>query len=121
MGRVLRNLVDNAVDAMPRGGLLTISARLSEGQAVVGVIDTGVGMTEEIREKIFEPFFTHGKKNGNGLGMAIAARIMESHGGRVEVESAPGEGTTIRLALPLQPAPKVKDRAETVPVAAAAR
>jgi signal transduction histidine kinase len=121
MGRVLRNLVDNAVDAMPQGGVLTISARLSKDQAVVRVSDTGLGMTEEIRGKIFEPFFTHGKKNGNGLGMAIASRIVESHGGRVEVESAPGEGTTIRLTLPLHPGPKVSDQHETVPVAAAAR
>ncbi|HZE88064.1 MAG TPA: ATP-binding protein [Verrucomicrobiae bacterium] len=99
--RVLRNIIDNAVEAMPDGGLLTISTAIEDGCAVVRIADTGRGMNEEIRRRAFEPFFTHGKKNGNGLGMAIAARVIEAHGGRVGLESAPGEGTTVAVSLPL--------------------
>ncbi|MBI3451072.1 MAG: GAF domain-containing protein [Acidobacteria bacterium] len=99
--RVLRNVIDNAVEAMPDGGLLTISTGTEDGCAVLRVADTGRGMNEEVRRRVFEPFFTHGKKNGNGLGMAIASRVVEAHGGRVRLESAPGEGTTVAVSLPL--------------------
>lgn len=118
MERVIRNLIDNAVDAMPEGGVLTVSTRIERGRTVVCVTDTGIGMPEEVRRRIFEPFFTHGKKNGNGLGMAIAARIVEAHGGEMDVDSAPGEGTTVSLTLPLEPAAKREEAME--PAAAGA-
>ena len=99
--RVLYNLTGNAADAMPDGGTLTIRTRTLDTFLAVEVTDTGIGIPEEIRSHLFEPFFTHGKKHGTGLGLSIARKIIEDHHGRVEVESVPGSGSTFRLLLPL--------------------
>jgi len=99
--RVLYNLTGNAADAMPDGGTLTIRTRTMDTLLAVEVTDTGIGIPEEIRSHLFEPFFTHGKKHGTGLGLSIARKIIEDHHGRVEVESVPGSGSTFRLLLPL--------------------
>jgi len=64
------------------------------------VRDSGSGMSEEVRRRVFEPFLTHGKAHGTGLGMAIVQKIVEEHGGSIQVESAPGEGTTVLLGFP---------------------
>jgi len=99
--RVLHNLVANAMEAMRGGGALAIACQRANGHCLLTVRDTGCGMPEEVRRKVFEPFFSHGKPNGTGLGMAIVRKIVEEHGGKVQVESAPGQGTTVRLALPV--------------------
>lgn len=104
--QVFLNLVLNAIDAMPGGGVLTITAemaQISQTPAVrVTVRDTGVGIAETDRERMFEPFFTT-KAHGAGLGLAISYGIVEGHGGEIEVSSTPGAGATFTVTLPLQP------------------
>jgi CRP-like cAMP-binding protein/two-component sensor histidine kinase len=102
MVRVFYNLAGNAADAMKDGGTLTIATSMRDRNLVIEVSDTGSGIPEEIRTKIFEPFFTHGKRHGTGLGLAIVKKIIDDHQGRLEVESQVGKGTTMRMILPLQ-------------------
>ncbi|HEX4996562.1 MAG TPA: GAF domain-containing protein, partial [Methylomirabilota bacterium] len=94
------NLVLNAVDAMPKGGTLTLRTRAAEGQVEVEVRDTGTGIPEHIREKIFDPFFTTKGPKGTGLGLSMAYGILQRHNGRITVESEAGHGTTFRLLFP---------------------
>jgi signal transduction histidine kinase len=102
MLRVLQNLVNNAVEAFAgRGGKVTIEARREDGRVVLLVGDDGPGIPEAIRARVFQPFVTHGKQNGTGLGMAITRSIVEAHGGRISFETATGRGTTFRISLPL--------------------
>jgi PAS domain S-box-containing protein len=106
IGQVLTNLAINARDAMPGGGTLAITVARNDGEAVLEVSDTGVGMSDEVRQRIFDPFFTTkpaGK--GTGLGLAVVWGIAKEHGGRVEVESAPGHGARFRVALPAADGP----------------
>ena len=98
--QVFTNLIDNALQAMPEGGRLTILAAEADGSFVVNVSDTGVGMASEDLEKIFDPFFTT-KQEGTGLGMAILKHFVELHGGEVSVESELSKGTTVTVSLPL--------------------
>ncbi len=100
MVRVFYNLAGNAADAMPEGGTLTVSTGRREAMVVVEFTDTGQGMPPEIRSRVFEPFFTYGKKHGTGLGLAIVKKILEDHHGTVEIDSEMGSGTTIRLIFP---------------------
>ena len=105
--RALVNLVGNAVDAMPNGGTLTVSAGpRDDGRYSVVVQDTGVGISAADREKMFEPYFTT-KASGLGLGLVLTKKIVDAHGGEIAVESAPGKGTRIEVALPAVPAAKV--------------
>jgi signal transduction histidine kinase len=102
--QILLNLSLNAVDAMPNGGTLTIGAAAAWGQAVtITVADTGIGIDADVLPRIFQPFFTSKKRRGLGLGLPICDRIVKSHGGKIEVESRPGEGTTFTIQLPLIP------------------
>ena len=101
MREVLVNMVFNAVDAMPQGGRLTLSAEEVEGQMEIGVRDTGAGMTPEVRSKIFDPFFTTKGKAGMGLGLAVSYGIIRRHNGVILVESEAGKGTTIRIRMPI--------------------
>ncbi len=94
------NLVLNAVDAMPKGGQLTLRTSSQEGQVMVEVIDTGTGIPEPIRQKIFDPFFTTKGPKGTGLGLSMAYGILARHSGRITVESEEGRGTTFRLIFP---------------------
>jgi PAS domain S-box-containing protein len=96
----LLNLVQNALDAMAGGGTLRIDTVLTPIEASVSVTDTGTGMSAEVRERAFEPFFTTKGVNGTGLGLAEVYGIARRHRGRAEIESAPGEGTTVRLVFP---------------------
>lgn len=100
--QVFLNLVLNAVDAMPEGGTLTVRTLAGPTVAVVEVQDTGVGIPDDVRERLFEPFFTN-KPNGTGLGLSISAHIVTQHGGHIEVESSEGQGSTFRVVLPYQP------------------
>jgi K+-sensing histidine kinase KdpD len=102
MMRVFQNIVGNAADAMPDGGTLTLRIRKSNDQLSFEFSDTGTGMPEEIRSKVFEPFFTRGKKHGTGLGLAIVKKIIDDHKGTVEVDSSVGKGTTVRILLPFR-------------------
>jgi two-component system cell cycle sensor histidine kinase/response regulator CckA len=104
--QVLMNVAVNARDAMPGGGRLTIGTWKLDGVAVVTVADTGVGIDESTQEHIFEPFFsTKEPTHGSGLGLATAETIVRQAGGSMTVSSAPGEGTTFRIDLPLAAAP----------------
>jgi signal transduction histidine kinase len=98
---VLVNMVFNAVDAMPEGGTLTLSAAEKEDQIEIAISDTGMGMSEEVRSRIFDPFFTTKGKAGLGLGLAVSYGIIRRHEGTVEVESEAGHGTTFRISLPV--------------------
>ncbi len=97
---VLVNMVFNAVDAMPAGGVITLAAH-AEGEHVrITVEDTGVGMSDEVRPRVFDPFFTTKGKAGMGLGLAVSYGIIRRHEGSVEVQSEIGRGTTFTIRLP---------------------
>ena len=96
---VFRNLIDNAVQAMPGGGRVRISAEREEARVLVHFEDEGGGIAPELREEIFEPLFTT-RSSGTGLGLAICRNIVEMHGGTIRVSSEPGKGSTFTLVLP---------------------
>jgi signal transduction histidine kinase len=102
MKRAILNIASNALDAMEPGGTFTFGSRLADGRLDLVFSDTGRGIPEELRERIFEPFFTHGKPRGIGLGMSITRKIVEEHGGEIQVASRPGAGTTFTLRLPVE-------------------
>ncbi|MFB3826307.1 MAG: ATP-binding protein [Bryobacteraceae bacterium] len=103
MERVFVNLVSNALEAMPRGGQLTITAVREPEAVVIRVEDTGNGVPAEIAPRLFQPFVTAGKKNGLGLGLAFARQTMLDHGGDLWLDSRPGEGARFCLRLPVLP------------------
>jgi two-component system NtrC family sensor kinase len=99
--QVFLNLFLNARDAMPKGGWLTVSARVDNGEAIVELSDTGVGIPAEHLARIYDPFFTTKPEGrGTGLGLSVTYGIVQEHGGTLSCESAPGQGTRFRLALP---------------------
>ena len=101
MMRVFYNLASNARDAMPQGGSLTVLTEQSDGHVKIEFKDSGSGMPEDVKNRIFEPFMTYGKKHGTGLGMAIVKKVIDDHQGKIEIDSEEGKGTTIRILLPL--------------------
>jgi two-component system CheB/CheR fusion protein len=125
--QALLNLSVNARDAMPDGGTLGFTTAIARGETLrgrrpdavddrylcVGVSDTGVGMDEKTRNQIFEPFFsTKGKEQGSGLGLAVVYGIVNTHGGFVEVESVPGDGSRFSIYMPIRSTDEPGDRVE---------
>jgi PAS domain S-box-containing protein len=96
---LLVNLVFNGLDAMPDGGVVRVTAGVKDGRATVCVIDTGVGMPDDVKSRLFEPFFSTKGHRGNGLGLSMCASIAARHDARLSVESAPGAGATFVLTF----------------------
>jgi signal transduction histidine kinase len=110
------NLVTNARDAMPEGGSCTITLESVDDMLSLSVQDTGMGMAESVRAQVFEPFFTTKPAGrGTGLGLSVVYDLVVQAGGRIVVESVPGQGTTVRLALPLAAAVPEESGLEHVP------
>ena len=101
--QVVLNLLVNALDSIDEKGKVRVAAKRSGGEAVLTFTDDGCGMTEEVQEHLFEPFFTRRKTGqGTGLGLSIVHRIVTDHGGRIQAASdGPGSGSTFRVTLPL--------------------
>ena len=98
--QVLVNLLKNAMEAMPRGGDLTVTTRVRGPNLEIAIRDTGEGMTPEVVANIFQPYFTT-KETGTGLGLAVCQSIVQEHGGCIFAESAPGQGSTFTIQLPI--------------------
>ena len=97
--QALLNLILNAEQAMPHGGLITVQAELLSDSVQLTIIDTGEGMTSEVLAQAFRPFFST-RKGGSGLGLPITRRIVEAHGGTIRIQSEPGRGTRVDILLP---------------------
>ena len=95
------HIVKNACDAMPEGGTIKISTRKDEKNVKISFKDYGLGIPDTMKEKIFEPFMSHGKKEGTGLGLSITKKLVEDHGGKIEVFSELGEGADFVITLPI--------------------
>jgi GAF domain-containing protein len=100
INRVFMNIMKNALEAMKKGGTFSITADEHDGQVLFCLKDTGMGIPEKIRDKLFDSFVTSGKKGGTGLGLAIVKKVVEEHKGKIEVESETGAGTTFKLYFP---------------------
>ncbi len=114
----LTNLVFNATDSMPKGGTITLGTRVEGERVIAEVADTGVGMDEDTHRRCLEPFFTTKGEKGTGLGLSMVFGIMKAHGGALEIESAPGVGTTMRLVFPAIRRAPVEEPAAPLDVAA---
>jgi PAS domain S-box-containing protein len=109
--QVLLNVVQNAIDASADGQTIEVAVGVpdlaAEPSVTLTVSDHGVGISAANLPHVFEPFFTSGKRQGTGLGLAICRNILEAHGGDITLESAPGEGTTVRMWIPLRQQPRI--------------
>jgi two-component system sensor histidine kinase HydH len=102
--RVLTNLILNAIQAMPKGGRLTIAGSREDGSLIVAVQDNGLGIARENLERVFAPFFTT-KAQGQGLGLAVCKRLVEAQGGTIAVSSEVGRGSTFTITMPTNRTP----------------
>ena len=108
--RALENLVLNAMDAMPAGGVLMLRTTPQDGGVHLEVSDTGTGLTPEECDRLFTPYYTT-KQHGTGLGLAIVQSVVSDHGGRISVESEHGVGTSFHIFLPMKPPPRPVEHA----------
>jgi signal transduction histidine kinase len=104
LGRVFLNLLSNAIEAMPRGGTLSIDTERAVGHFLIKIRDDGIGIPEKNLIRIFDPFFST-KKGGTGLGLSTCQNIVTSHGGLIEVESVWRKGSAFTVSLPLESKP----------------
>ncbi len=107
MKQVLLNLLSNAVKFTPEGGTITMSAVLNDGMVEISVADTGIGIAPEDQAAVFEEFRQVGtdyarKREGTGLGLALARRLVELHGGSLTLQSEPGKGSTFTFTIPVR-------------------
>jgi K+-sensing histidine kinase KdpD len=98
--RVFMNIMKNALEAMKKGGIFSIIADEVDGNIRFRLQDTGLGIPEEIKDKLFDSFVTSGKEGGTGLGLAIVKKVIDEHKGKIEVDSVQGEGTTFNIYIP---------------------
>jgi signal transduction histidine kinase len=98
--RVFQNLIANAIDALPHGGHVRVSAELADHAVIVSVEDDGAGISSEVRPHLFEPFATAGKRHGMGLGLALSKRTILDHGGELWADSTVGRGARFLIRLP---------------------
>jgi two-component system NtrC family sensor kinase len=103
--QVIMNMLVNAQHAIEEKGAITVRTRRAPGERVeISIIDNGCGITERDLQRIFDPFFTtKGVGKGTGLGLSVSHGIVQAHGGTIEVASKPGEGSTFRVYLPIEP------------------
>ena len=97
--QVILNLLQNAMQAMPEGGTITVDVHAENSEGIFTISDTGVGMDDDVREKLFTPFFTT-KEDGTGLGLVTSKKIIDAHNGQIRVDSEPGRGTQFSISLP---------------------
>jgi signal transduction histidine kinase len=95
------HIIKNACDAMPEGGTIYISTKREEKKVKIFFKDNGLGIPDSVKDKIFDPFVSYGKKEGTGLGLAITKKIVDAHNGKIEFESTTGIGTTFIITLPI--------------------
>jgi len=99
---VILNMFKNAKEAMPKGGTLRVATKREDSGVLIHVEDTGTGIPEEIRNKIFDAFFTTKQRvKGVGLGLSVCYGIIKDHGGQIKVDSEEGKGTTFTISLPI--------------------
>jgi signal transduction histidine kinase len=101
LGEALRNVAQNGVEAMAEGGVLTLSSRRAGDDVEIAIADTGMGISSQDLEHIFQLYFTT-KEDGTGVGLSLALRAVDLHGGRMHVDSKVGEGTVVTISLPLK-------------------
>jgi PAS domain S-box-containing protein len=112
---VLTNIIFNAVEAMPKGGMLTFRTEEVDGWVWLGVSDTGIGMSDEVKARIFDPFFTTKGVKGTGLGLSVSYGIVRAHHGDITVDSQPGQGTTMVISIPIAAKPAKPLEPQRVP------
>jgi signal transduction histidine kinase len=101
ISHIVVNIIKNAFDAMPDGGILEISTEMRDSLLEINFKDTGIGIPAEIKEHVFEPFFTTKSiDKGTGLGLAISKEIINKYEGSIEAQSLPGEGSTFTVSIP---------------------
>ena len=99
MTRVIDNLLNNAIEAMPNGGTLKVSTEARLGESILTITDTGSGISDADKEKLFQPFFTT-KETGMGLGLTYCREVVEAHRGGISISSRVGQGTSVEVRLP---------------------
>jgi PAS domain S-box-containing protein len=109
---VLTNIINNALDAMPEGGEIRVTAIQENSSVAIKIEDTGIGIPEEIKERIFDPFFTTKGPQSTGLGMSVSYGIISRHGGTIKVDSTEGKGSTFTINLPIIEERKRKEKEE---------
>ena len=97
--QVILNLLQNAMQAMPEGGTISVDVHAGNSEGIFTISDTGIGMDNDVREKLFTPFFTT-KEDGTGLGLVTSKKIIDAHNGQIRVDSEPGRGTQFSISLP---------------------